>query len=128
MKRICMLAACCAVLLVSTGSASADNFWCKGKLISPGLTKYEILSRCGEPDYKDYRYEKRIKRDYYRNLFPSAEIYRYREREKYREPLFVDEEVLIEEWTYNLGPTRFIRYLIFENSRLVDILTGDYGF
>ena len=107
---------------------SADNFWCGGKLVAIGLTKYEILSRCGEPAYKDFRYETRIKRDFYRDLFLSENLYRFREREKYREPLFVDEEVLIEEWTYNLGPTRLIRYLSFENGRLTDIFTGDYGF
>ena len=128
MKKTLM---CCAVLLFLCSAheqVSADNFWCGGKLITEGLTKYEILSRCGEPDHKDFRYETRIKRDYYRDLFPSNTVYRYREREKYREPLFVDEEVLIEEWTYNLGPTRFIRYLIFENGRLIDIVAGDYGF
>jgi len=128
MKTICTLFVYLALVFLAAGRAHADNFWCGGKLISVGLTKYEILSRCGEPDHKDFRYETRIKRDFYRDLFLSRELYRYREREKYREPLFVDEEVLIEEWTYNLGPTRFIRYLIFENSRLVDILTGDYGF
>ena len=52
----------------------------------------------------------------------------YREKELYREPYLAVEDILIEEWTYNLGPTRFIRYLIFENGRLVDIKTGDYGF
>lgn len=50
------------------------------------------------------------------------------EKDLYREPLFVEEFVEIEEWTYNLGSTRFIRYLIFENGVLVDIITGDYGF
>jgi hypothetical protein len=128
MKKIPILAVCFVLVFIEYKNASADNFWCGGKLISAGLTKYEIQSRCGEPDHKDYRYEKRIKRDFYRDLFLSGELYRYREREKYREPLFVDEEILIEEWTYNLGPTRFIRYLIFENGRLVDIFTGDYGF
>ncbi len=128
MRRISILVIWGIVFIISSRTASADNFWCGGKLISTGLTKYEVLSRCGEPAYRDFRYEKRIKRDYYRDLFHSGELYRYRDREKYREPLFVDEEILIEEWTYNLGPTRFMRFLIFENSRLADILTGDYGF
>ena len=128
MKKALVFSAILLFLCIGSERSSADNFWCGGRLISVGLTKYEVLNKCGEPNYKDYRYETRIKRDYYRDLFPSDNFYRYREREKYREPLFVDEEVLIEEWTYNLGPTRFIRYLIFENGRIVDILTGDYGF
>jgi len=36
--------------------------------------------------------------------------------------------VTVEEWEYNLGPGRFIRYLTFENGRLIKITTGDYGY
>jgi hypothetical protein len=38
------------------------------------------------------------------------------------------EKVKIEEWTYNPGPTEFIRYLRFENGILTNISTGDKGF
>ena len=38
------------------------------------------------------------------------------------------EEVRIEEWTYNLGPTRFVRYLRFENGILDAIRNGDKGY
>jgi len=41
---------------------------------------------------------------------------------------FVKELVTVEEWEYNLGPTRFIRYLQFENGRLIRIIDGDYGY
>jgi hypothetical protein len=127
MKKSILFTAICFLFCVS-GQAYGDGFWCDGKLISTGNNKYEVLSKCGEPDYKEARFEKRIRRDFYRDLFRSRELPQYREREQYREPLFVEEEVMIEEWTYNLGPTRFIRYLTFENGRLVDISTGDYGF
>jgi hypothetical protein len=36
-------------------------------------------------------------------------------------------EVTIEEWTYDLGETSFIRYVILENGTVVDVKTGDYG-
>lgn len=108
--------------------SSADGFWCANNLITEGMSRFEVISRCGEPDYKDIRFEKRIKRDYYRDLFMAEQWRWYREQELYREPYLAVEEVVIEEWTYNLGPTRFLRYLIFENGRLVDIKTGDYGF
>jgi hypothetical protein len=45
-----------------------------------------------------------------------------------RWPLFVKELVTIEEWEYNLGSNRFIRYLRFENGRLTRITEGDYGY
>jgi hypothetical protein len=108
--------------------SSADGLWCGNALITEGTSRFEVLARCGEPDYKIARFEKRIKRDYYRDLFMAERWRWYREEELYREPYLAVEEVLIEEWTYNLGPTRFIRYLIFENGKLVDIKTGDYGF
>jgi len=38
-----------------------------------------------------------------------------RESELYREPLFVEEFVEIEEWVYNFGSLQFIRFLTFEN-------------
>lgn len=37
------------------------------------------------------------------------------------------ETVEIEEWTYNLGPSRFIYYLTFENGFLQRIESGAYG-
>ncbi|MHB8109886.1 MAG: DUF2845 domain-containing protein [Syntrophorhabdaceae bacterium] len=37
------------------------------------------------------------------------------------------ETVEIEEWTYNLGPSRFMYYLTFENGFLSRIDIGGYG-
>jgi hypothetical protein len=117
------------VFLSMDNSALYGGMRCGTKLASTGDTKYEVMAKCGAPDYKEIRYEKRIRRDFYRDLFRNKDLSRYEsERNFYREPLLVEELVEIEEWTYNLGPTSFVRYLIFENGRLVDIVTGDYGF
>jgi len=35
--------------------------------------------------------------------------------------------VMIDEWTYDLGPNRFIRHLIFEDGRLIRVWTADRG-
>lgn len=35
--------------------------------------------------------------------------------------------VTVEEWEYNLGSNGFVRYLRFENGRLIRITEGDYG-
>jgi hypothetical protein len=104
--------------------AEGESFRCGTRIVSTGDRTFEVLVRCGEPDYRTVRYEKRIKRDFFRDLFP----HRDREREAYREPFLVEEFVEIEEWIYNPGPTKFIRYLTFENGILVDIETGDYGY
>jgi len=102
--------------------ASDDSFRCDSKIISLGTRKFEVLAKCGEPSYRDFRIEKRVKRDFFRDLTPKNE------RERLREPLFVEEPVEVEEWVYNFGSTQFLRYLRFENGILVDIETGDYGF
>jgi hypothetical protein len=36
--------------------------------------------------------------------------------------------ILVDEWTYNTGPDAFMRYLRFENGKLVEIRAGDYGY
>lgn len=37
------------------------------------------------------------------------------------------ETIEVEEWTYNLGPSRFMYYLTFENGELARIESGGYG-
>jgi hypothetical protein len=36
-------------------------------------------------------------------------------------------DVVIDEWTYDFGPRRFVHYVTFENGKLVKISTGGYG-
>jgi hypothetical protein len=105
-------------------SSPAHGFRCNGRIVTEGDYSYDVLSRCGEPDHVEAWEEERISRDFYRPLEP----HRRRDNELYREPFLVKEHVLIEVWTYNLGRQRLTRYLRFENGRLVEITTGDYGY
>lgn len=75
--------------------------------LSTGLSQYEVLQRCGQPFFKDSRHE---------DVFSGGHQHRR----------LVEQHV--EEWTYNLGPTRFMRILKFKNGRLEEITTGDKGF
>jgi hypothetical protein len=102
----------------------AHGFRCNGKIVTEGDYAYEVIAKCGEPDSVESWEEDRIKRDFYRPLEPQ----RKRDDELYREPLLVKEHVIVELWIYNLGRQRLTRYLRFENGRLVEITTGDYGF
>lgn len=81
---------------------------CDGDEISKGLTQYEVLQRCGEPFFKDTRQEEQL-----RNV------------DRHTKRLTINR---VDEWTYNFGPTRFLRILKFENGKLTDIETGDRGF
>lgn len=120
-----MLALMVFLATVLCQNASGADFRCGTRIISEGDRKFDVLKKCGEPTDQSRRVEKRIKRDFYRDLFPAREL---RESEKYREPRFVEEIIEIDEWIYNFGSTQFIRYLTFENGILVRIETGDYGY
>jgi len=100
-------------------------FRCGTSLVNEGDTKAEVDRKCGEPDYVDSWKEERIDRNFRveRQYDPRARSYKFN-----REPFLVKEEVKIDVWTYNLGPTQFIRYLTFENGILTEITAGDKGF
>jgi len=81
---------------------------CDTDILGTGLSQYEVLQRCGEPFFKDSRNEE---------VFSaiSGKNRRLVERR-------------IDEWTYNLGPTHFMRILTFTNGRLEVISSGSKGF
>jgi len=100
-------------------------FRCGTELVDEGDTKYEVMHKCGEPDHIESWEEDRIQRDFGLRREYDNRTGRYN---CYRAPFLVNEKVRIEEWTYNPGPTEFIRYLRFENGILTNIATGDKGF
>jgi hypothetical protein len=115
--RFCVLLAT-AVLL--TGAAHA--FQCGGKVVSKRNTKFDVLRKCGEPDYIDSWEEERAVQGYGRFEMPrSGGI------PETQVPIVSVIHVQVEKWIYNFGPNRFVQVLRFENGKLVDIATGDYG-
>jgi Protein of unknown function (DUF2845) len=100
-------------------------FRCGTELVDEGDTKYEVLHKCGDPSHIESWEEDRFQTD-----FGLRREYDTHTGQPYwtRAPLLVKEKVKIEEWTYNTGPTEFIRYLRFENGILTNISTGDKGF
>lgn len=102
--------------------SSVDSIRCDNKIVSVGDRASEVRAKCGEPDRVDSWQERRIKRDH-NDPFSK----RRREYEYSRETIITEKYVTVEEWTYNLGSTKFIRYLIFENGVLQGIHLGDYG-
>ncbi len=80
---------------------------CSEQTVSVGDSKSDVLAKCGEPTWKDTRQEafkQRLDSGLDRSVF-----------------------VTVDEWTYNLGPNRFVRILTFRNGKLVDIKSGGYG-
>ncbi len=85
-----------------------------GFIIDIGSTMAEVLLKIGEPALKDKR--------------TSEQVITSQLNEQQRIIQKHKIEVTTEEWTYNLGPNRFIRILTFQNNRLLSIKTGDYGY
>lgn len=81
---------------------------CDQETLQTGLSQYEIMQRCGEPFFRDSRREERL-------TTVEHGIGRLL-------------DLRVDEWTYNFGPSQFLRILTFENGQLVNVRTGDRGF
>lgn len=103
--------ACVVAALMAASGASAEALRCGSKLISRGDHASEVRRYCGEPDEVYSRVS-------HRGVVGVGSIFL---------PGFV-EEVLIEEWTYNLGPRKLMRQLRLENGVVQDVEHLGYGY
>lgn len=78
-----------------------------------------VLNNCGEPTWVDRREERRWGAVPYGTVIDGWYI---SERSTVGQVI-----VEIEEWTYDLGRTKFMRIFMFENGILINIGTGGYG-
>jgi len=102
-----------AVLLILASTflwldAYADSFSCKGGIISTDDRKADVIAKCGEPDFRDSHQE-----DVTQRLGTATHQRVY---------------ITVEEWTYNLGPSQFMRIVVLQNGRVTEIRTGNYGY
>ena len=91
---------------------------CQDRLVQVGAAMYEVQSLCGPPDQVTQRVETRS--------VPRAIQVPCRRgvctawvNDTIEEP--------VEDWVYDLGRQRFVRYLTFKNGRLVRVREGGYG-
>jgi len=109
-----------AALALATPAALADGMRCGTKLVSDGDSLYRVRSSCGEPNFKQHRVEqRRVSRWVSGPCAPNGTSCG-----QYVESTV---EVQIDEWTYDFGPHEFVRTVVFEEGRLLQVLTGDYG-
>ncbi len=111
-----------AVEASSKWTRSVNRFECGSRLVAVGDSRFEVLRKCGEPSWRDAWEEERLERV---GGVPYLDGSPYVAS---RLPILVNVHVLVEEWVYNRGSSRFIRVLRFENNRLVDIQVGGYGY
>ena len=91
---------------------------CKNRIVAIGDTSSEVLSKCGEPTHIDYWKENH-------NTYFS-QLYDY-EKDRYVAPKVLKGPIEFERWTYDFGSNKFIRYLLFENSKLIKIDIAEKG-
>jgi hypothetical protein len=98
-----------AALLLAVSPAHA--FRCGTRIITRGDHADKMLRFCGEPQSVQTRISQRGYVSKLGHVVPG-----------------VVEEVVIEEWTYNLGPHHLIRVVRLENGFVADIKRLGYGY
>jgi len=82
---------------------------CGSNLVTSGDHKLEVLHKCGPPALKEYRG--------FRYVYSPHHV------QGAQSLIGAD----IEEWTYNFGPRRFMRQVRFANSKVIRVISLDYG-
>ena len=111
-------------------NANASSLRCGVRLITVGDFKARVLAECGEPDHVEVWEEERVYsfRDH-PGYYGIYENYEYSTRNyEHGSPYRIRKLVLVEEWTYNHGPGRFMDHLRLENGIVRGIKSGDYGY
>ncbi len=99
--------------VVLAGTGPAYGFWCNGRIISVGDSESKVLNQCGPPAYENEWTEMVYLQTYDNNTGKT---------------ILLPKTVLIREWTYNQGPSSFMRILRIENGKVVRIDAGGYGY
>lgn len=102
------------LVLALAAAAPAYAFRCGTKLVSEGDTRSQVVAKCGEPTEVERRSVLR-------------EPITWIGGRPYRAGLGLV-EVPVEFWIYNLGPSKFMRRVHFEDGVVVDIETLGYGY
>lgn len=100
-----------ATVLMLSFVAPAHAFRCGTRIITRGDAAEKILRFCGEPTSVQTRLSQRAFVDRFGRVFPSHV-----------------EDVVIEEWTFNLGPHQLMRVVRLENGYVTEIKHLGYGF
>jgi hypothetical protein len=109
-----------ALAIPAGGQAGTSGFRCPttGRLISIGASTHEVRTRCREPDEARTTVELRTIRETVRRWVNGVAQEVTQERTV---------EIPVDEWTYDFGRARFIKFLHFEYGRLLSVTEGQKG-
>ncbi len=118
------------ITILTLTDARATSIRCGVRLITEGDFKARVLAECGEPDHVEFWEEERVygfrNHPSYYGIYEDYE--HWQPNYRYGKPYRIKKLVIIEEWTYNHGPGRFMDHLRLENGIVVGITSGDYGY
>ena len=100
-----------AALLLLAAAAPAHAFRCGTRIITRGDHAEKMLRFCGEPASVQTRVQTRAYVADFGRVLPG-----------------IVEEVVVEEWTYNLGPHQLIKVVRVENGFVTEIKQLGYGY
>jgi hypothetical protein len=100
-----------ATVLLLTAVTPAHAFRCGTRIITRGDHAEKILRFCGEPSSVHTRFQTRSYVTELGRFYPG-----------------VVEEVVVEEWTFNLGPRHLMRVVRLENGFVEEIKSLGYGY
>lgn len=109
--RLAWLLSLVAAGWLLSASAQADAMRCGRQLVRDDSTLSEVLQTCGAPTTRTRRVEHQL----HSVLGKDGQIVTY------------TEDVVVDELSYDFGPTQFVYLLSFENEKMVRMRTGDYG-
>jgi hypothetical protein len=101
------------LMLLAPLAALGDGMRCGNALITNGDSMLRVQHECGEPAFTH-------------SYVSFGAISAFDPLRRVRADLAVP--ITVDEWTYNFGPTRFMRKLRFENGELILIEALQYGY
>jgi hypothetical protein len=99
-----------AAASTARGEAGFGGFRCDGRLVRDGETQDDVAQKCGDPDAVRSWTELR-----------KESVWEYGHKVERQVPIQYDE------WKYDFGRDRLIRYVTFVQGRLASVRTGEYG-
>jgi len=106
-------AAAAVAALAGRAAAAETSIACDGGIVAIGDAKITLLGKCGAPAVEDVREVERTRVE----LAPDARTAIVRPSRK-----------VVEEWSYNFGPRRFVMHVRLAEGKVVAIERGSYGY
>jgi hypothetical protein len=106
-SRASQVAFSLAMALAAGPARADDSLRCDGGLVAAGDTALDLLAKCGQPALREDRVVER-----------AVVVGAYERRDA----------SVVERWTYNFGPERFLQVVTLEGGKVRHVQRGGYGY